>query len=73
MTLKACACVRQGTTKGPGDEDHSKWAISIVPGKICPQSTLTPHTDRSPGIRVVDLLSPRRSRTACFPSTRLVP
>ncbi|CAK0733555.1 hypothetical protein CVIRNUC_000294 [Coccomyxa viridis] len=25
-----------GTTKGPGDEDHSKWAISLVPGKaVC--------------------------------------
>ena len=39
MILKACACVRQGTTKGPGNEDHSKWAISIVPGKVCPHST----------------------------------
>ena len=34
MMLTACACVRQGTTKGPGNEDHSKWAISLMPGKV---------------------------------------
>ena len=73
MILKACACVRQGTAKGPGDEGHSKWAISIVPGKVCPQSMLTPYIDRSPGIRVAHLLSPRRSRTAASQAPDLYP